>query len=134
MTNTYTFVDLFETGPNASGGYADGRSINGVNGWMCDFRGIDSVWHYRTGVDTISGDATVDGLRTSRTMGHAIADSSVSRPAEVVFTSPPLGLVGTGERYLVIDIAGRLASTTGSGASSATFHLQRDRMRGTDAE
>ena len=76
---------------------------------MCDFPGIDGVWHYRTGVDTISGDATVDGLRTSRTMGHAIADSSVSRPAEVVFTSPPLGLVGTGERYLIIDIAGRLA-------------------------
>ena len=122
--NTYTFVDLFETSPNVGDGYVDGRSINGVNGWVCDLRGIDGVWCHRTGVDTISGDATVDGLRTSRTMGHAIADSSVSRPAEVVFTSPPLGLVGTGERYLVIDIAGRLASTTGSGASSASFHLR----------
>ena len=123
-SNTYTFVDLFETAPNVGDGYVDGRSINGVNGWMCDFRGTDGVWHHRTGVDTISSDAAVDGLRTSRTVGHAEDDGSVSRPAEVVFTSPPLGLVGTGERYLVIDIAGRLASTTGNGASSASFHLR----------
>lgn len=120
-TNTYTFVDLFETVPIGDEGYADGRSINGVNGWVCDYRGTDGVWHYRTGVDTISGDATVDGLRASRTLGHAEADGSVSPPAEVVFTSPSLGLVGTGERYLVIDIAGRLKNTSGNGAS---FHLQ----------
>ena len=122
--NTYTFVDLFEAGPNAGDGYVDGRSINGINGWVCDYRGADGVWHYRTGADTISGDATVDGLRTSRVLGRAKAGDSVSRPAEVVFTSPPLGLAATGERYLVIDIAGRLASTTGSGVSSASFHLR----------
>ena len=122
--NTYTFVDLFETVPNAGDGYVDGHSINGINGWVCDYRGADEVWHYRTGADTISGDATVDGLHTSRTSGHAVADGSVSRPAEVVFTSPPLGLAATGERYLVIDVAGRSASTTGSDASSASFHLR----------
>ena len=122
--NTYTFVDLFETGPNASGGYADGRSINGVNGWVCDYRGTDGVWRHRTGVDTISGNATVEGLRTCRTLGHAEADDSDSRPAEVVLTSPSLGLGTTGERFLVIDIAGRLASTTGRDTSSASFHLQ----------
>ena len=43
--NTYTFVDLFETVPNVGDGYADGHSINGVNGWVCDYRGIDGVWH-----------------------------------------------------------------------------------------
>jgi hypothetical protein len=41
-----------------------------------------------------------------------------------VFTSPPLGLAATGERYLVIDVAGRLASTTENETSSASFHLQ----------
>ena len=41
-----------------------------------------------------------------------------------MFTSPPLGLAATGERYLVIDIAGRLANTTGCGVSSASFHLR----------
>ena len=122
--NTYTFVDLFETVPNAGDDYADGRSINGVNGWVCDCRDTDGVWHYRKGVDTISGDATVDGLCATRVMGHTEADGSVSPPAEVVFTSPPLGLGTTGERYLVIDVAGRLASTTGNGVSSASFHLQ----------
>lgn len=123
-TNTYTFVDLFETGPNADSGYADGRSINGVNGWVCDYRGTDGVWYYRTGADKIIADATVDGLCATRVMGHAIADGSVSPPAEVVFTSPSLGLVGTGERYLVIDVAGRLGSTAGNGPSSASFHLR----------
>ena len=122
--NTYTFVDLFETQPNASGGYADGRSINGVNGWVCDYRGTDGVWRHRTGVDTISDDATVEGLRTCRTLGHAEANDSDSRPAGVVLTSPSLGLAATGERFLVIDVAGRLGSTTGNGASSASFHLQ----------
>ena len=123
-TNTYTFVDLFEAVPTDSDGYADGRSINGVNGWVCDYRDTDGVWHYRKGVDTISGDATVDGPRASRTLGYAEADGSVSRPAEVVFTSPPLGLAGTGERYLVIDVAGRLGSAAGNGPSSASFHLR----------
>ena len=123
-TNTYTFVDLFETVPNVGDGYADGRSLNGVNGWVCDYRAADGLWRHRTGVDTISGDATVDGLRTSRTLGQAQTDGLVSRPAEVVFTSPPLGLAATGERYLVIDVAGRLASTTENETSSASFHLQ----------
>ena len=117
-------VDLFETVPNVGDGYVDGRSINGINGWICDYRGADGVWHYRTGADTIRGDATVDGLRTSRVLGRAKTGDSVSRPAEVVFTSPPLGLAATGERYLVIDVAGQLASTTGSDASSASFHLR----------
>ena len=123
-TNTYTFVDLFETVPDAGDGYADGRSINGVNGWVCDYRGDDGVWHYRTGVDTISGDAAVDGLHAARVLGHATPDGSISRPAEVVFTSPSLGLAGTGERYLVVDVAGRLGSTAGNGESSASFHLR----------
>ena len=122
--NTYTFVDLFETVPNVGDGYADGRSINGVNGWVCDYRGADGVWHCRTGVDTISRDATIDGLHASRTLGQANVDGSVPRLAEVVFTSPSLGLGATGERFLVIDVAGRLASTTGSDSSSASFHLR----------
>ena len=122
--NTYTFVDLFETQPNVGDGYADGRSINGVNGWICDYRGTDGIWHHRTGVDTISGDATVEGLCASRVLGHVKAGDSVSRPVEVVFTSPSLGLGTTGERFLVIDVAGRLGSRTGNGASSASFHLQ----------
>ena len=123
-TNTYTFVDLFETVPNVGDGYADGRSINGVNGWVCDYLGEDEVWHYRAGVDEITADAMLDGLRTSRTMGHAVVDGSVPRPMEVVFASPSLGLAGSGERFLVIDIAGRLGCTTGNGALSASFHLR----------
>ena len=122
--NTYTFVDLFETVPNVGDGYADGHSINGVNGWVCDYRGADGVWHYRTGVDTISGDAAVDGLNATRVLGHAIFNVSISRPTEVAFTSPALGLAGTGERFLVVDVAGRLGSTAGNSTSSASFHLR----------
>ena len=122
--NTYTFVDLFETVPNPGDGYADGRSINGVNGWVCDYRGPDGVWHYRKGADKITADATVDGLHATQVLGHANSDAPVPRPAEVAFTSPSLGLAATGERFLVIDVAGRLGSTAGNSASSASFHLR----------
>ena len=75
-------------------------------------------------MDPIRGDATVEGLRTCRTLVQAEVDDSDSRPAAVVLTSPSLGLTATGEHFLVIDVAGRLGSTTGNGASSASFHLQ----------
>ena len=135
--NTYTFVDLFETVPDTGDGYADGRSINGVNGWACDYRGTDGVWHYRTGVDTISSDATVDGLHMpARSLGSCRqTDGSISRPAEVVFTSPSLGLAGTGERYLVVDVAGRLGSTAGIWRVERVVSpsgRRRHGMRGTD--
>ena len=122
--NTYTFVDLFETVPNAGDGYVDGHSINGINGWVCDYRGADGVWRQRTGVDTIISDAAVEGQCATRVLGHATADSSASRPAEIVFTSPSLGMGTTGERYLVLDLAGRLGSTAGHAVSTASFHLR----------
>ena len=126
VSNNYTFVDLFDIEPNVGDGYTDGNSINGINGWVCDYKDTGGVWHYGVGVDfIITGAGVFDGLRVSRTVGRAEPDHPVSPAADnVVFTSASLGLTGAIERYMVIDIVGGLSSSNGDDQSTVTIYVK----------
>ncbi len=126
--NKYAFVDLFEAEPEECYDYRAGGSIHGINGWTVDYQSATGQWYAGSTTDSVVKEAVIDGRWVSRSVGPASKAHRADPPAaRVVFSNHAIGLDRTKERYVTIDVVGRLTSTVSSEVSTVTVSIEPGR-------